>query len=208
MENVFKLDQENIETAVKRLQQELQLDDIQAITAERIIVMGELEKTFRLVNYDLKQMPRAKEEFYRAIEIAQRYKKALQCNKRTAVQTWRERIREIIDSEKIPHITADKAKYLTLETERKYRHKFLGEIRRSNGSLPICEGNIGVSDAAKLLGISTLRIDWLREQEIIPFDIKVIGDGPVYQYQAKFLEDNKQKIYNALIERLGFNQKN
>lgn len=206
MENVFKLDQENIANTVKRLQQELALNEQQAIIAEQTIVMGELEKTFRLANYDLKQMPRANEEFYRAKEIAERYQRALQSARKTAKNAWRQTIRDIIELEKISYITVDGAKYLTLQTERQHRHKFLGEIG-SNEELNIVDGHVGRSDAAKLLGISVKRIDDLRELEVIPFDIKVVGDGVCNQYPIKFLQENKQKIYNALIEYFGFNKR-
>ncbi len=202
---VYRFDVEHIRDLALRLQKGLSLEgDDQRQRIEQILLKVELEREFILINYNGEQLPSLTELLYTVSDLAQAYHHALGVR---STSHWMTKIREALDIHTIPlmrKLPARNGVHIAAEIEKKYRARLLGslgtsselQLRTHNGLQYVLAG-----DAALFLGIHKDKIARLREQKLLVPSIFPEGNGNLHLYSLNDIEQQRQEIYAALINK-------
>ncbi len=200
--NSFRLDKQHIESLVERVRTLFWLSEDQLPILEREITIYELEREYKLVNYDTRTPVSVDDEYFTIKELVRRYQKAFQNSKKLS-----DEINNILIKNNIPHFVnkTRRRKYISSSVEKKYRQIFLGILKiEPEGRIIENKTYLSSGETAEFLGISTKRLNWLRSANIITDFKKVECTGTpnsVYYHAIDELKQKRDEIYNLLISK-------
>ena len=200
--NKFRLDKQQIGTLVERVRTLFWLSEDQLPILEREIIIYELEKEYKLINYDTRTPVNVDDEYFTIQELVRRYQKAFQNSKELS-----DEINNILSENSIHYMInqSSQRKYISSSVERKYRQIFLRVSKiEPEGKIIDDKKYLSSGETAEFLGISTKRLNWLRSANIITDFKKVECTGMPNLTYYHFIDELKQKrdeIYDLLISK-------